>query len=383
MKNLFASLSLLLFAMLVPVSHALAIDGNIEQIDPSSARQGQTVMLTISGENLPQGSVVLDFFPQRIQLLKILSASSDEIVAQVRIPSTAPAGSYNILVYNHLGEEAFGENLFTVDSDLVVPVISDYDPKVIAEADNGFALILTCDAITEPAVSHLSIEWSKGSLQLRRLETIFTYAGPDKIVAAISGALPEGSIRGRLKFDNTPIYLVELTIRASGAYVLGFSPTEIDPGSDREIKLIGSGFTSSFLDGLSIQLLYDDTPILPREKRVLDANRISLVFGDELAAGTYTLIVRQGEETLLLEDLLVKAGGILNQDTENNVVNQDDPPLADSSGQVQPEWSSGKSTGIEGTGTQGNGELITLEIGKMELIPGADPARFHLHFGEA
>ena len=377
MKRLAVILLHTLLAIALAHGRAHAVDGDITKIDPPNAKQGQTVMLTISGNNLPQGGVSLDFFPQRIQLLKILSSSAEEIVAQVRIPQLAPAGSYNVLIYNHLGEEAFGEKMFSVDSDLVVPVIKDYDPKVIAEADNGFALLLTCDAISEAAVSHLNIESTKSNLELRRLNTVFTYAGPEQIVAAVSGALPEGSIRGKLMFDSMPIYLIELTIRNStGAYVLGFSPAELEPVAGQEIKLIGSGFNHSFLEGLTIQLLHEDQPIVPTAKRVIDSNSITISFDSELQPGRYTLVVRQGEETLLLEDLTVKAAGLITQPTENGVSsngsNLTEAPPVDNGNTYTPWQPSGNWQGTDA------GDLISLSLVSSEMLPGADPARFTL-----
>lgn len=382
MKIQLAIMLLLLFSVLLPAGFAQARDGSIQQIDPPRARQGQTVLLTINGLDMPQGAIVLDFFPQRIQLVKVLSATSDEIIAQIRIPDSAPAGLYNILVYNHLGEEAFGEGMFTVDSDLIVPVISDYDPKVIGEADNGFAIVFNGESITELAISHLNIEWSKGNRKLSRLDTVFSYAGPDLLLAAVSGSLPEGSIRGKLSFDTTPIYMVELTIRPSGTYIVGFSPAELTAGSGRQIKLIGSGFNAGFLEDLSIQLQHDDVALIPSAKRVIDLNSIMLSFADELIAGTYTLLVRKGEETLLLEDLLVSAGGLLTQDTLNGIANPPDvaPLIDDTDDPVilnpeqpdivsQPDWSP--------QNTVARAE-IHLRIESVEVQPGSAPARFYL-----
>jgi hypothetical protein len=385
MKILSAILILLLLSVLWPAGMAQARDGTIQTVDPPRARQGQTVLLTISGLDMPEGAIVLDFFPQRIQLVKVLSAASDEIIAQIRIPDGAPAGLYNILVYNHLGEEAFGEGMFTVDSDLIVPIISDYDPKVIGEADNGFALVFNGESITELAISHLNIEWSKGNRILGRLDTIFSYAGPDKMLAAVSGRLPEGNIRGKLSFDSTPIYMVELTIRASGAYIVGFSPAELSAGSGREIKLIGSGFNAGFLEDLSIQLLHGDVSILPTVKRVIDLNSILLGFTEELTAGTYTLLVRQGEETLLLEDVAVSTAGLFSQDTQIGNANPvDDEPVKviadDPELPVEDDFTEPEETTLPGRSPQNPTALaeIRLRIESVDIQPGKAPARFHL-----
>ncbi|MEZ5339785.1 MAG: hypothetical protein R3F46_16175 [bacterium] len=395
MKSLIASLFAALLSLVLLPQAALALDGKITKVDPPSAKQGQTVMLTVSGTDLPQGGVSLDFFPQRIQLVKVLSASADEIVAQIRIPQTAPAGDYNILVYNHLGEEAFAEKMFRIDSDLVVPVVTDYDPKVIAEADNGFALLLTCDGMSEAAAGHLNIEWSKGALELRRLQTVFSCTGPTQVVAAVSGALPEGSIRGRLMFDSTPIYLIELTIRSSkGAYVLGFSPAELEPVAGQRVRLIGSGFDQAFLDGLNIQLLHDEQPLQPSSKRLEDATSIILGFDMELAPGRYTLIVRQADETLLLEDLTVKAAGLITQPTQNGVANVSGSDPQTDGGDPGQGNAATESGGLEPAGgnpaawqprntspawsSQADPDLISLNLASSEMEPGGNPARFTL-----
>ena len=137
-------------------------------LDPASVMQGDTVALTITGEDLPTGGVVVA--PgSSIVVIKILSASATEIVAQIKVPSVAPPGLYNVIVYNQLGDEVFGQSLLTIGSGLMTPIFSDYDPKVIAEATSGFAVMLTGQSITPAAIRPPSMQWFLGSQRLTKL----------------------------------------------------------------------------------------------------------------------------------------------------------------------------------------------------------------------
>ena len=110
-----ALLGVLALATAVPLPGELcsAADRVITSVDPANVVQGDTVLLTIKGENLPGGTVVVSFFPQQIAVLKVLSASPTEVSVQVKVPSLAPPGSYNIVIYNHLGDEAFAPGVRT------------------------------------------------------------------------------------------------------------------------------------------------------------------------------------------------------------------------------------------------------------------------------
>jgi hypothetical protein len=113
--------------------------GSIGQVEPAEVSQGDTVLLTISGSDLPQGSLVVEFFPQQIAVLDILASSASEIVVQCKVPNLAQPGDYNILVYNQLGIEAFKEKALRVRSALLTPVFTAYSPKAFVEARRLYA----------------------------------------------------------------------------------------------------------------------------------------------------------------------------------------------------------------------------------------------------
>src|SRR5512145_2596360 len=69
-----------LLGLLLALSGVLpAAAGSIDAVEPAEVSQGDTVLLTIRGSELPQGSLVVEFFPQQIAVLDILAASAEEI----------------------------------------------------------------------------------------------------------------------------------------------------------------------------------------------------------------------------------------------------------------------------------------------------------------
>jgi len=276
-------------------SAAAAADRVIRAVDPANVMQGDTVLLTITGENLPTGTVVVEFFPQQIAVLKVLSANDHEIVVQVKVPSLAPPGGYNIVAYNHLGDEAFGQNLLTVGSGLITPVFHDFDPKVIAEATNGFALMLTGDAITPGVIDHLSMSWTIGDEPVRDLRTTFGMGGAGTVVCAVNGKPPAGTLRGKVLQDGKPIYLVEVTVQGAAGLVVGLSPVEMDADQPSyKFRLLGTGFTAGFLKGLGVQLESPTTVAKATQLDLLDAASLQVTFSGPLPAGTYSLTASSG-----------------------------------------------------------------------------------------
>lgn len=289
------ALALAVLAVLAGIAPARAVDRVIRAVDPANVMQGDTVLLTITGENLPTGTVVVEFFPQQIAVLKVLSANDHEIVVQVKVPSLAPPGGYNIVAYNHLGDEAFGQNLLTVGSGLITPVFHDFDPKVIAEATNGFALMLTGDAITPGVIDHLSMSWTIGDEPVRDLRTTFGMGGSGTVVCAVSGKPPAGTLRGKVLQDGRPIFLVEVTVQGAAGVIVGHSPVEMDADQPSyKFRLLGTGFTADFLKGLGVQLESPTTVAKATQLELLDAASLQVTFSGPLPAGAYSLTASSG-----------------------------------------------------------------------------------------
>lgn len=283
--------ALLVICLLILLGNAArAQDRVIKEIDPSVIQQGDTVLLTIRGENLPVGTVAVDFFPQQIAVLDILSASDTEVVAQIKVPSLVAPGAYNVVLYNHLGDEAFGEGLLTIASDIITPVFRDYDPKVIAQATKGFALLLTGESITEEAAAHLKMRWFQGDRELSGLNSMFSSGGPGQVVCAVTGDLPGGKLQGKVYLDDKPIYLVEINIESPTGIIVGHSPSQLNlSDAPYTLTLIGSDLTQDFAGLLDVELASDDTVAKSQAVTLQDAAAISAVFNGPLPAGDYEL----------------------------------------------------------------------------------------------
>ena len=269
-----------------------AADGVVTSVEPAATGQGETVLLTITGETLPQGTLVIEFFPQQIALLDILAASATEIQALVKVAHTAPPGSYNIMVYNQRGEEAFGESLLQVGASVITPVFKTYDPKTIADASSGFALLLTGEYITEASVSHLSIEWEQDGQPVSSLASSFSMGGNRAVVCAVEGAPPPGLLRGRIFLDGVPIYLVEITVEGGSALIIGHTPAQLSAAaSSLKLVLLGSELTSIAVGGLAVELT--TTALTAKAQRVvlLDSASCEAEFAGPLPAGEYVLDV--------------------------------------------------------------------------------------------
>jgi len=297
----YANVAVCIAAALVLISpvRSAAQDRTITAVSPAQASQGDTVLLTIEGQNLPTGTVTVEFFPDQIALLDILSASASSIEAQIKIPSLAPPGAYNILIYNHLGDEAFGQGLFSVASDVLTPVFRDYDPKVIARATSGFALLLTGEGVTAQVVDHLSMQWQRRSGDTVDLETTFTAGGTGQILCAVTGDLPSGVLLGRIFLDGTPIYLVEITIESGTGMIVGHRPAEIDASEfPYKFTLLGTDLTASFIAGMEVQLASADTTARPMLVELLDPASVASTINGPLPAGDYELVVKFGGEQI-------------------------------------------------------------------------------------
>ncbi|MCH7471951.1 IPT/TIG domain-containing protein, partial [bacterium] len=274
---------------------AVAQAGTITAVEPASIFKGDTVLLTITGEELPQGSVVVQFFPQQIAVLDILSSSQSELVVQVKVPRLAPSDSYNILIYNQLGDEAFGEGLLLVSSGVVTPTFRDWNPKVIAEAQNAFALLLSGEMIAENVANHLRMEWKLGAEELDGLDTTFSYGGPGKVLCAVEGDLPWGVLIGRIFLDDMPIYQVEVEMLGVPAMILGHAPARLDADDPPYgVRLLGTGFSARFLEQLEVEITSDNRATQPHMVELVDSASLRAEFTGPLPAGIYELSIHSG-----------------------------------------------------------------------------------------
>lgn len=297
----------LLLALLILAASTMAFaqaERRVLSIEPATIRQGDTVLLTIMGENLPTGTVIVEFFPQQIALLDILASSAEEILAQVKVPALAPPGAYNVLIYNHLGDDVFGEALLSITSEVITPIFTDFEPKSIGEVSEGFALLLMGDAITPGAVDHLSMRWRKGDRYLDDLVTTFSKGGRGQILCAITGDIPSGILQGRIHLNDIPIYMVEVTNTTPGGVIVGQQQIELNVAEPPYvISLLGTGFTAGFMSDLSIELSSPDITSRPIEVNLADASSFSVVFNGPLPAGVYTLNVRCNGQAVYASEL--------------------------------------------------------------------------------
>jgi len=287
---------------------AFGQDGVITAVDPPSLMQGDTVLLTITGQGLPTGSITVEFYPQQIALIDVLSSSETEILAQIKVFSLAPTGKYNILVYNHIGEDAFGEGLLEIYSDVLTPVFRDYSPKTIADAGGGFALLLTGEAITPAAMDHLDVEWQQNAKLLTNLNTSFSLGAQGTVVCAVTGEPPGGVLRGRVLLDGKPIYMLEVSIKAFAPTIVGHTPSELVASEPPYVvTVIGSDFVAAFLDELEITLQREEMLVATGVKTSSDSASVVAEFGEVLAPGEYQLVVQSNDGLLYRSELSIVA----------------------------------------------------------------------------
>lgn len=280
--------ALLVIACAVPSFAAT----RITSIEPSSVQQGDTVLLTIKGEQLPSGNIRLEFFPQQIAVLSSeVSASGKELTAQVKVPQLATPGPYNVMISNQLGDEAFGQALLTVIGTVRTPVFKSYDPKVIAKADNGFALILTGEQLAPEVAPQLSITWQQqdGS-SVGGLATTFTYA-PGQIICAVTGRIPNGNLRGKITMGGKPIYQVEVEVRG-GTAIIGHMPASIHSADGPMVlRLVGDDLSSGWLSKAKITLRAGKREVASSHVSLRDGATGEVEFTGPLPVGDWTLVV--------------------------------------------------------------------------------------------
>ncbi len=286
-----------LLTLLLALPHTAHAEGAITQLDPSSVNQGDTLLVTIRGTDLPTGSVVVEFFPQQIAVLSLLSATDSEIMVQIKVPPLAPSGKYNVIIYNQLGDEVTGDGLFTVLSDLVTPVFRDYDPKVIAQASSAFALVLSGELVSRDAVNHLSMQWTQGNKPVEGMETSFAYASPTAVSVAVTGKLPGGKLDGRVLLDSKPIYFLSVELPGEKPEIYGHSPSRQAVSSEPlTFKLVGASFSRSLMPRLSARLV----SIPPSKKTKPQTYNATLSFVDEAALSLQFSGAPEGKYTLQL-----------------------------------------------------------------------------------
>ncbi|MFH1390310.1 MAG: IPT/TIG domain-containing protein [Candidatus Margulisiibacteriota bacterium] len=103
----------------------------IKSITPNSALQGETVKVTIIGDNFEPGATVrlTRLFQTPINAAKLILVSDKEITCEFPIPALAVTGLWNVEV-NQGGQSAVLSNGFTIiSSSTVVPTVTSIDPN--------------------------------------------------------------------------------------------------------------------------------------------------------------------------------------------------------------------------------------------------------------
>lgn len=358
----------LIAAMAACLAPALAApQREVRAIDPPSVMQGDTAALTITGENLPTGGVVVEFFPQQLAVLKVLSATEREIVVQVKVPSLAPPGVYNVVVYNQLGDEAFGSGLLSIGSGLITPVFSDFDPKVIAEASNGFAVMLTGESITPAVIDHLSMQWLLGEQRLTALKSSFGMGGSGTIVCAVSGKPPPGTLRGKLYMDERLIYLVDLQVQGPGMAIVGHSPAQLPVNQPAyTLRILGANLDDTLLPLLTVSLESASTVAKATSLALADAASVQATFAAPLPAGEYTLVVKQGDSAVYTGSVTLAFEAA---PTAGPAIGTLQPPAANAVGQ-------GGNATAPPTGVPPAGAARIISVSPLTITAGSAPCRF-------
>ena len=296
----------------------------VTNVEPAVVQQGDTVLLTITGENIPTGTVVVEFFPQQIALLDVLSSDAGEVVAQIKVPSLAQPGKYNILIYNQLGEELFAEGLLEISSQVITPVFRDFQPKTIGEAAEGFALLLTGESITPEVIEHLSMQWSLNGTKLDKLTTVFSYGTHGQVLCAITGPIPGGLLQGRINLDGKPIYMVEVHNQTVQAMIVGQQPTVMSSEQNQyQVNFLGTDFTAAFVAGLEISLETETLSAKATTVDFVDGSSFNVTFSGPLPVADYTIKVMQSGEDLFIGGLLLTVQEVVEAQTEDDVVDLD------------------------------------------------------------
>jgi hypothetical protein len=266
--------------------------GRIISVEPASVQQGDTVLLTIKGEQLPSGNVRVEFFPQQIAVLStVLAADGKELTAQIKVPPLATPGAYNVMVSNQLGDEAFGQALLTIVGTVRTPVFKSYDPKVIARADNGFALILTGEQLAPEVAPRLQGSWQRqdGS-SIGGLTTTFTYA-PGQIICVVTGRMPNGNIRGKIALAGKPIYQVEVEVRG-GTAIIGHTPSTIrSADGPMVLRLVGDDLSAGWLSKAKVSLRFGKKELPASRVALRDGVTGEVEFTGPLPVGDWTVVV--------------------------------------------------------------------------------------------
>jgi hypothetical protein len=271
-----------------------AAAGTLTACDPSSVQAGEVVLLTLQGD-LPPGSLTVEFFPQRITVLGVEPLDAQTLSVQVSVPLDAPAGAYNVLVYNQQGTEALGSQLLSVVHRVRAPRITSSEPQTIEAGLSEVKLTLHCDAADSGVVSHLHVDWTADGKKVDGITSNFSRDGITAIGLKLTGELPLGDVLGKVYFDTTPVYLVRLTRVDKEWSFLGHRPARA--GADQlslDIVLIGQGLTRQELAGCNVSLLLAGTPVATAAVQWTDNSSARARFSPVPHPGEYVLTVNQG-----------------------------------------------------------------------------------------
>jgi hypothetical protein len=214
---------------------------------------------------------------------------------QVAVPLDAPAGAYNVLVYNQQGAEALGGQMLTVAQRVREPRITGSEPQTVEAELTAVKLTLHCDLADRAAMDHLRVEWTHAGQAVEGVTGQFACDGLRAISLTLDGTLPLGESLGKVYFDSTPVYLIRLTRVDKDWGLIGHRPARVaadGPGVD--VTLIGHDLTKQELAGCSASLLFGGLAVATAPVLWSDNATAKASFAPLPPAGEYSLAVSQG-----------------------------------------------------------------------------------------
>jgi hypothetical protein len=321
-------------SILTPSEYAYASPEQVLMTcEPSVVQAGEIVLLSVTGD-IPSGQLSVELFPQRISILSVYPVDRRTLALQLSVPLDAPAGKYNILVYNEHGEEALGKELFEVMRRVRVPKFTSASPTEVDAALSEVQLTLRCDILDHDAIKHLSVEWTvDGSLQ-EGVTSSFSRGGVNSVHLTLVGEAQSGVALGRIFFDKTPVFLIKLTRVSSDWSLFGHRPARLVSDTlSTELTLLGTELSSTALDGAVATLKSDERSSAPANLECVDKSRAIVKFTSLPAPGDYVLEVEKGGVVVYQGPLILLAG---RKDSMPTVDRQAAPVFTQSRSQPAP-----------------------------------------------
>lgn len=324
-----------------------AQDYTLTGCEPGQAQAGEIVLLSLTGD-LPPGDLTVEFFPQRITVLNAYAVDRRALAVQISVPLDAPAGQYNILVYNATGDEALGSQLLEVQRRARVPKISSSAPDEVDAKLSEVKLSLRCDIMDAEALGHLRVEWTVDGQPQEGITTAIARGGVNSISLTVSGEAQPGVALGRVFFDTTPIYLIRLARVSSEWLLFGHRPARATAdGPAVELTLLGEGLNAGLLDGATVQLVGDGRSVGSAALECVDGSRATARFSPIPAPGEYSLEVEQGGVVVYQGPLLILPGRSAADNAPSEAAAPPATPQPARSRSRQPQWEEAQAVPAE------------------------------------